>query len=368
MTDANFSGQKMRIAQISPLYENVPPKLYGGTERIVAYLTEELVDLGHDVTLFASGESHTKSQLVAVTEAGLRLQDPPVRDPTMHHLRLLEMVFAQAAEYDILHFHLDYLHLPFAKRSSGVCVTTMHGRLDLPDLASLYLRYLGMPFVSISDAQRAPLSWLNWCATVHHGIPAEQYSFHENPGSYLAFLGRIAPEKRLDRAIEIATKSGIPLKVAAKVDRADQEYFTSQIQALLRNPLVEFIGEIGEREKDEFLGKALALLFPIDWPEPFGLVTIESLATGTPVIAYPHGAVPEIIENGATGFLVESINDAVGAVARIHSLDRRLCRESFERRFTARRMARDYVALYHRLCSDRKGDDGRELSVVESAA
>jgi glycosyltransferase involved in cell wall biosynthesis len=358
----------MRIAQISPLYESVPPKLYGGTERVVGYLTEELVDLGHEVTLFASGESRTKSQLVAVTETGLRLHTPPVRDPIMHHVRLLEMVFAQASKYDILHFHLDYLHLPFAKRSSGISVTTMHGRLDLPDLASLFLRYLEMPFVSISDAQRAPLSWLNWCATVHHGIPEEQYSFHENPGSYLAFLGRTAPEKRLDRAIEIATGSGIPLKVAAKVDPADEEYFASKIKPLLRNPLVEFVGEIGESEKNDFLGNALALLFPIDWPEPFGLVMIESLATGTPVIAYPHGSVPEIIENGTTGFLVESIKEAVRAVARLQSLDRRQCRESFERRFTARRMARDYVALYQRLCSGREGDDRGELRVVESAA
>jgi glycosyltransferase involved in cell wall biosynthesis len=358
----------MRIAQISPLYESVPPKTYGGTERIVSYLTEELVELGHDVTLFASGESRTKAQLIAVTETGLRLQNPPVRDPITHHLRLLEMVFARAAEYDILHFHLDYLHLPFAKRYSGISVTTMHGRLDLPDLASLLVRYPEMPFVSISDAQRAPLSWLSWSATVHHGIPGEQYSFRENPGSYLAFLGRIAPEKRPDRAISIATESGIPLKVAAKVDRADQEYFMSEIKPLLRNPLVEFIGEIGESEKDEFLGNALALLFPIDWPEPFGLVMIESLATGTPVIAYPNGAVPEIIEDGTTGFLVESTKEAVRAIARIYSLDRRECRKTFERRFTAQRMARDYVALYDRLCSDREGDDGGELRVVQSAA
>jgi glycosyltransferase involved in cell wall biosynthesis len=358
----------MKIAQISPLYECVPPKLYGGTERIVGYLTDELVDLGHDVTLFASGESQTKSKLVAVTETGLRLQNPPVRDPIMHHVRLLEMVFDQASKYDILHFHLDYLHLPFAKRSSGISVTTMHGRLDLPDLASLYLRYLEMPFVSISDAQRAPLSWLNWCATVHHGIPEDQYSFHENPGSYLAFLGRIAPEKRPDRAMEIAKASGIPLKIAAKVDRADEEYFASKIKPLLKNPLIEFVGEIGDSEKDEFLGNALALLFPIDWPEPFGLVMIESLATGTPVIAYPHGSVAEIIENGMTGFLVRSISEAVRAVAKVQSLERSGCRESFERRFTARRMARDYVALYQRLCSDREGDDGGELRVVESAA
>jgi glycosyltransferase involved in cell wall biosynthesis len=360
--------QKMRIAQISPLYESVPPKLYGGTERIVSYLTEELVELGHDVTLFASGDSRTKAQLVAVTETGLRLQNSHVRDPIAYHVRLIENVFAEAAQFDILHFHLDYLHLPLAKRHSATSVTTMHGRLDMPELASLFVRYSEMPVVSISDAQRAPLNWLNWCATVHHGIPEELYSFHENAGLYLAFLGRIAPEKRLDRAIAIATRSGLPLKVAAKVDRADREYFDDEIQPLLKNPLVEFIGEIGDSEKNGFLGNALALLFPIDWPEPFGLVTIESIATGTPVIAYPNGAVPEIIEDGTTGILVDSLKDAVRAVSRAHLLSRRACREAFERRFTARRMARDYVALYQRLCSDRVGDSRGQLSVVPSAA
>jgi len=358
----------MKIAQISPLYESVPPKGYGGIERIVSYLTEELVALGHEVTLFASADSETKARLVAVKEAGLRLQSPPVRDPIIHHVHLLEMAFAAAAEYDILHFHQDYLHLPFAKRCSGVSVTTMHGRLDLPDLASLFVRYQEMPVVSISDAQRAPLGWLNWCATIHHGIPERQYLFHAKPGSYLAFLGRISPEKGLDRAIAIATESGIPLRVAAKIEKSDYEYFVSTIKPLLQNRLVEFIGEIGEKEKDEFLGNALALLFPIDWPEPFGLVMIESLATGTPVIAYPNGSVPEIIEDGETGFLVESIAEAARAVARVHSLKRKQCRETFERRFTARRMAQDHVALYHRLCSEGTKSDGRELRVVQSAA
>ena len=363
-----LAEQKMKIAQISPLYESVPPKGYGGIERIVSYLTEELVALGHEVTLFASADSETKARLVAVKEAGLRLQSPPVRDPIIHHVHLLEMAFAAAAEYDILHFHLDYLHLPFAKRCSGVSVTTMHGRLDLPDLASLFVRYQEMPVVSISDAQRAPLGWLNWCATIHHGIPEKQYLFHAKPGSYLAFLGRISPEKGLDRAIAIATESGIPLRVAAKIEKSDYEYFVSTIKPLLQNRLVEFIGEIGEKEKDEFLGNALALLFPIDWPEPFGLVMIESLATGTPVIAYPNGSVPEIIEDGETGFLVESIAEAARAVARVHSLKRKQCRETFERRFTARRMAQDHVALYHRLCSEGTKSDGRELRVVQSAA
>ena len=247
-------------------------------------------------------------------------------------------------------------------------MTTLHGRLDLPDLAPLFVRYHDLPVVSISDAQREPLSWLNWWATVHHGVPEEQYLFRENKGSYLAFLGRVSPEKGLDRALAIATKSRLPLKVAAKVDRADQEYFIGEIKPLLRNPLIEFVGEIGEDEKGEFLGNALALLFPIDWPEPFGLVMIESLATGTPVIAYPNGSVPEIIEDGTTGFLVESIDHAVRAVRRIHSLDRRRCREIFNCRFTARRMARDYVALYQRLCSDRTGGGEGDLRVVQSAA
>jgi len=347
----------MRVAQVSPLYESVPPKLYGGTERIVSYLTEALVELGHEVTLFASGDSRTGAHLMPVTKTGLRLQHLHVRDPISHHLRMLETVFAKRSEFDVLHFHLDYLHLPFVKRCFEKSVTTMHGRLDLPDLASLLVHYAELPFVSVSNAQRQPLNWLNWAATVYHGIPKRQYRFHEKPGSYLAFLGRISPEKRLDRAISIAKKTGIPLRVAAKVDPADQKYFAAKIKPLLRNPLIEFLGEIGEDEKDPFLGEALALLFPIDWPEPFGLVMIESLAAGTPVIAYPNGSVPEVIKNGTTGFLVRSIAEAVRAVGRIHLLDRRNCRADFEERFTAERMARDYLEIYRQLSPNGKGDD-----------
>lgn len=358
----------MRIAQISPLYESVPPKLYGGTERIVSYLTEELVELGHDVTLFASGDSVTEARLVVGSEEALRHRSTRVQDPTMHHVRLLEMVFSEASRFDILHFHIDYLHLPLSRRHKGISLTTLHGRLDLGDLVALFKRFSDLPVVSISDAQRLPLEWLNWCGTVYHGIPERLYSFHEKQGSYLAFLGRISPEKRLDRAIAIAKATGLPLKVAAKVDKADQQYFVDEIKPLLNHPGVEFIGEIGEEEKNEFLGNALALLFPIDWPEPFGLVMIESMATGTPVIAFSNGSVPEVIEHERTGFIVESLDAACSAVRKISSLSRRACRDSFERRFGARRMAREYVTLYERLLSDREKDSGGELRLIRPAA
>jgi glycosyltransferase involved in cell wall biosynthesis len=358
----------MRIAQVSPLYESVPPKLYGGTERIVSYLTEELVGLGHEVTLFASGDSITEARLVAATEQALRESGMRVQDPIAHHVRLVEMVFEEAAAFDILHFHLDYLHLPLAKRHEGISLTTLHGRLDIPDLVPMFRCFSDHPVVSISDAQRAPLEWLNWCATVHHGIPENLYSFYEKPGSYLAFLGRVSPEKRLDRAIEIAKTAEVPLKIAAKVDKTDEQYFTEQIEPLLDHPMVEFVGEIGESEKNDFLGNALALLFPIDWPEPFGLVMIESLASGTPVIAFLDGSVPEIIEQHKTGFIVESVPEAITAVRQISSLNRRACRESFVRRFGAGRMARDYVALYERLLSDGERDDGGKLRLVRPAA
>jgi glycosyltransferase involved in cell wall biosynthesis len=338
----------MRIAQVAPLYESVPPKYYGGTERVVSYLTEELVRQGHEVTLFASGDSETKARLVAACPRSLRL-DKRCRDHMAHHYVMLENVFQRAAEFDIIHFHLDYLHFPFSRREAFTHVTTLHGRLDLPDLVPLYQEFRDMPVISISNGQREPLPWANWQATVYHGLPADSYQYRAEAGRYLAFLGRISPEKRVDRAIEIATRVGMPLKIAAKVDRVDKNYFESVIAPLLRNPLVEFVGEIGDGEKDEFLGNAYALLFPIDWPEPFGLVMIEAMACGTPVIAYRGGAVPEIMEQGHTGFIVHGLENAVEAVRHVAHLSRKRCREVFEQRFTATRMAHDYVQQFERL-------------------
>jgi glycosyltransferase involved in cell wall biosynthesis len=338
----------MRIAQVAPLYESVPPKYYGGTERVVSYLTEELVRQGHEVTLFASGDSETKARLVAACPRSLRL-DKRCRDHMAHHYVMLENVFQRAAEFDIIHFHLDYLHFPLSRREAFTHVTTLHGRLDLPDLVPLYQEFRDMPVISISNGQREPLPWANWQATVYHGLPADSYQYRPEAGRYLAFLGRISLEKRVDRAIEIATRVGMPLKIAAKVDRVDKDYFESVIAPLLRNPLVEFVGEIGDGEKDEFLGNAYALLFPIDWPEPFGLVMIEAMACGTPVIAYRGGAVPEIMEQGHTGFIVHGLENAVEAVRHVPHLSRKRCREVFEQRFTATRMARDYVQQFERL-------------------
>jgi glycosyltransferase involved in cell wall biosynthesis len=338
----------MRIAQVAPLYESVPPKYYGGTERVVSYLTEELVQQGHEVTMFASGDSVTKARLVPACRRSLRLDERCV-DQMAHHLVMLEDVFARATEFDIVHFHVDYMHFPLSRRDPITHVTTLHGRLDIPDLVPLYQEFREMPVISISNGQRQPLPWANWQATVYHGLPADRYRFRAEPGSYLAFLGRISPEKRVDRAIEIATQVGMPLKIAAKIDRVDKDYFDLVIAPLLRNSLVEFVGEIGEREKDEFLGNAYALLFPIDWPEPFGLVMIEAMACGTPVIAYRGGAVPELVEHGHNGFVVERLEDAVEAVRHVAQLSRKRCREVFEQRFTARRMAHDYVQQFERL-------------------
>ena len=340
----------MRIAQVAPLFESVPPKYYGGTERVVSYLTEELVHQGHDVTLFASGDSVTKARLVAGCQRSLRL-DKQCIDKMAHQTVMLEGVFQRAAEFDIVHFHVDYLHFPLSRRQSITHVTTLHGRLDIPDLVPLYQEFRDMPVISISNAQRQPLPWANWQTTIYHGLPAALYRFRPKTGSYLAFVGRISPEKRVDRAIEIAKRVQIPLKIAAKVDRADRHYFKTTIKPLLCEPLVEFIGEIGEGEKDEFLGNAYALLLPIDWPEPFGLVMVEAIACGTPVIAYRDGAVPEVIEQGQTGFIVEELEDAVQAVRRIPELSRKRCREIFEKRFTATRMADDYVKVFERLIS-----------------
>ncbi|HEU0210422.1 MAG TPA: glycosyltransferase family 4 protein [Candidatus Udaeobacter sp.] len=344
----------MRIAQVAPLFESVPPKCYGGTERVVSYLTEELVRQGHQVSLFASADSVTKAHLVPVCGRSLRM-DKYCVDPFAHHVLMLERVFQHAPDFDIVHFHTDYMHFPLSRRYPITHVTTLHGRLDIPDLVPVFREFQEMPVISISNKQRESLAWANWQATVYHGVPAEMYRLREKPGTYLAFLGRISPEKRVDHAIEIAKRVEMPLKIAAKVDRADKDYFEAVIAPLLCDPLVEFVGEIGETEKDEFLGNAYALLFPVDWPEPFGLVMIEAMACGTPVIACPRGAVPEVIEHGQTGFLIEGLQDAVEAIRCVQQLSRKGCREVFEKRFTAARMAHHYVAVFQGLI--KKGED-----------
>lgn len=340
----------MKIAQIAPLAERCPPRLYGGTERIVSYLTEELVRQGHEVTLFASGDSQTAAKLVPGCDVALRL-DPAVKDPLPHHLIMLEEVRRRAHEFDVLHFHIDMLHYPIAADFADRMVTTMHGRLDQPDLAPFYRAFREYPLVSISLEQRRPMPPVNWVGNVPHGLPADRLPFTDTPtGDYLAFLGRISPEKRPDRAIEIAARSGMRLKIAAKIDDVDKHYWKDVIQPLIDGQsCVEFVGEISEAQKAGFLGNARALLFPIDWPEPFGLVMIEAMACGTPVIAFPHGSVPEVIDNGISGLIVHDVNEAVRAVQRIDQFDRRAVREMFERRFTVDRMANDYVAIYRQL-------------------
>ncbi len=338
----------MRIAQVAPLWESVPPKLYGGTERIVSYLTEALVAQGHEVTLFASGDSETRAQLEAVVPRALRLA-PGLHDATAAHVLALEEVLRQSDRFDIIHFHVDHLHLPVFSRLDIPFVSTLHGRLDLPELGPLYRRFPKAPLVSISNHQRLPLPDGDWVATVYNGIPADHYRFHAQGGDYLAFLGRMSPEKGPDQAIEIARRAGMPIKLAAKVDPVDQDYFDQRVRPLLDQPGVEFVGEIDDAEKNDFLGNARALLFPIAWPEPFGLVMIEAMACGTPVIAYPLGSVPEIVEDGVNGFIVEGVDQAVGAVARLDEIDRRRCRAVFENRFSARRMAEDYLAVYQKL-------------------
>jgi glycosyltransferase involved in cell wall biosynthesis len=338
----------MRIAQVAPLYESVPPKKYGGTERVVSWLTEELVTLGHEVTLFASGDSMTTAKLVPACEQSLRL-DSKCRDQLAHHIRMLELVFSQKEEFDLIHFHIDYLHFPLSRRETLTHVSTLHGRLDIPDLAPLYQMYSEMPLISISDAQRDPLSWANWQGTVHHGMPPDHLSLYSDAGKYLAFLGRTSPEKGLDEAINIAKKAGMPLKIAAKIDRVDTEYFNTVIKPLLKDPLIEFIGEIGYSEKNDFLGNAAALLFPIQWPEPFGIVLMEAMACGTPVIAYPNGSVPEIVVDGVTGYAVPNAEFAVRALRMIPQFNRQRCRLHFEQYFTASRMTRDYLAIYEKL-------------------
>lgn len=346
----------MRIAQVAPLYESVPPSGYGGTERIVHYLTEELVSLGHDVTLYASGDSRTSARLVAACPRSLR-QDATCRDPLLHHFVLLDLLAADREAYDVVHFHVDYLHFLLSRHLRIPQLTTLHGRLDLHDLKGLYGRFDDLPVVSISDAQREPLPMAGWLGTVHHGLPTDTLRISEEAGQgYFAFLGRMSPEKRVDRAIEIAVALGVPLRIAAKVDNADRDYFHQHIEHLLHHPLVEYVGEIGEREKSEFLGKAKALLFPIDWPEPFGLVMIEAMACGTPVIAFEAGSVPEVIEHGVTGFVVRDMPSAIAAAARVNTLSRREIRRVFETRFCARRMAEDYLSLYERVAAPPRPD------------
>jgi glycosyltransferase involved in cell wall biosynthesis len=343
----------MKIAQVAPLYEAVPPRLYGGTERIVAHLVDALVDLGHDVTLFASGDARTRARLVVCREQSIRMDPSPLKSDLACHLAMIHEVYKRRDEFDVIHFHVDLVHFPFFASDAKRTVTTLHGRLDLDDLPAAYAIWPEFPLVSISDDQRTPLPNANWVATVPHGLLPDGYRLTTSPERpYLAFLGRISPEKRPDRAIEIARRSGLPLKIAAKVDAVDRAYFREVVEPLLSDPLIEFIGEIGDAEKSDFLGNASALLFPIDWPEPFGLVMIEAMACGTPVIAWNCGSVPEVIEHGVSGFVVDDMEQAVAAVGRLCELDRRRVRSSFERRFTAEVMARNYLRLYWRLYRD----------------
>jgi glycosyltransferase involved in cell wall biosynthesis len=339
----------MRIAQVAPLFESVPPKLYGGTERVVSYLTEELVREGHEVTLFASGDSETSARLVAGSPRAL-WREPGCRDTLPHHVRLVELVAREAERFDVIHFHLDYVHFPAVSRLPCPTVTTLHGRLYPPDEEALFDAYPHVSLVSISDAQRCPIARANWCATVYHGMPLDVHTFHEGPGSYLAFLGRVSPEKGLDKAVEIAQLAGMPLRVAAKIYPEERVYYERVIEPLLRSsPWVEFVGEVGGASKDAFLGGARALLFPIEWAEPFGLVMIESMACGTPVVAFRRGSVPEVMTDGVTGFVVDDVGGAVEAVRAAAALDRRACRTAFDERFAVARMANDYLAVYRQL-------------------
>jgi glycosyltransferase involved in cell wall biosynthesis len=340
----------MKIAQISPLVESVPPVLSGGTERVVSYLTEELIRQGHDVTLFASGDSITSARLISPCPTALRF-DQTCQDPLAFIMLMLDDVFQRISEFDVVHFHLDYVHLPLWKLHPCPAVTTMHGRLDLKQLIPVYQRFPGMPLVSISLAQRTPLHWANWGANVYHGLPLDLYRPNFEDGKYLAYLGRISPEKRPDLAIQIAIRAGIPLKIAAKVDHVDRDYFEQQIKPQMKHPLIEYVGEVTDGEKERFLGEAQALIFPIDWPEPFGLVMIEAMACGTPVVAFRRGSVPEIVDHGVTGCIVDNCDQAVEALRDIPSLSRRNVRHGFEKRFSAERMARDYVSLYQRVRS-----------------
>jgi glycosyltransferase involved in cell wall biosynthesis len=342
----------MRIAQVAPLYESVPPKLYGGTERVVHFLTEELVRLGHEVVLYASGDSQTSAELRATCPAALRL-DPGIKDRLAPHVVMIDRVAREAHEFDIVHFHTDYLHFPLVQRGSTPHLTTMHGRLDLPELHPVFASFPDVPLVSISDAQREPIPRAAWLATVHHGLPPSLFRFSPHPDGYLAFIGRFSPEKAPHLAIEIARRVGRKIRIAAKLEGADADYFDSHVRPLLNRPGVEFVGEIDEAGKSEFLGRAAALLFPIEWPEPFGLVMIEALACGTPVIAFRRGSVSEVLTHGETGFLCDNVLDATRAVDRLGRIDRHRCRQVFEERFSAQRMAQDYVRAYEKVLARR---------------
>src|SRR5260221_1902843 len=338
----------MKIAQVAPLYESVPPKFYGGTERVVSYLTEELIRQGNDVTLFASGDSVTSARLISNTEKALRL-NAKCSDHLSHHIVQLQEIAERANEFDIIHFHNDYTHFPISVHFNVPYVTTLHGRMDMPELQHVYNKFPQQPVISISNKQREPMPQANWVGTVYHGLPLNLLNIGTGEGNYFVFLGRISPEKRVDRAIEIAKATGIQLKIAAKIDSEDQTYFDNHIKQLLDDPLVEFIGEINEDQKEKFLGNALAMLFPIDWPEPFGIVMIESMACGTPVIAFNSGSVPEVIDDGKSGFIVNSVDEAIRAVEKLHLLPKRNARNCFEERFTVERMARNYIEIYQKM-------------------
>jgi glycosyltransferase involved in cell wall biosynthesis len=343
----------MRIAQVSPLFESVPPKMYGGTERVVHYLTEELVKQGHEVTLFASGDSQTSARLIATVDEALRL-NPNCEDPFSHHIVQLQEVLEKADEFDIIHFHTDYFHYPLSESLLTPHVTTLHGRLNIPDLQNVYNKFPYQPVVSISNDQREPLPQANFVATIYHGLPVDLLTFGKGDGGYLAFLGRISPEKGLPVAIEMAVAAGMKLKIAAKIDKADEDYYEKEIKHLLENPLIEFIGEINEEQKCEFLGKAKALLFPINWSEPFGMVMIEAMACGTPVIAHGMGSVPEVIEHNQNGFIVSSVDEAAGIIKQLDSFSRENVRRIFEERFSAERMATDYIKLFEELIDKKR--------------
>jgi glycosyltransferase involved in cell wall biosynthesis len=347
----------MRIAQVAPLNERVPPPLYGGSERVVSWLTEELVRLGHEVTLFASGDSETSARLVAGSPRAL-WRDPEVREVLPHHVRLMELVFSDVGRFDVIHFHSDYLHFPLVRRHKCASVTTLHGMAHPHDLKALFEEYRDVPLVSISDEQRRPIPGAGWLATVYHGMPRDSFAFHAEGGGYLVYLGRMSPEKRVDRAIEIARRSGMPLKIAAKIYPEERAYFDETLAPLIEasRPFVEFVGEIGDNAKNDLLGQAAAMLFPIEWSEPFGLVMIEALACGTPVIAWRRGSVPEVLEDGVTGYIVDDLDEAVRAVQRVGRLSRAACRRAFEQRFDARRMALDYVDVYRRVVRSGRAD------------